>query len=88
VRRRPLGDWVMRVAQRYGCPPLGDVVEGRKSTVESVEEHWGARMEEVGGLSLGIISVGIRQAGAVIKSDSMHRTAVTRSHRSGRRIIK
>jgi len=31
----------MRVAQRYGSPAMGDVVEGRKSTVESVEEHGG-----------------------------------------------
>ena len=34
----------MRVAQRYGCPAMGGVVEGRKSTVESVEEHRGAAL--------------------------------------------
>jgi len=33
----------MWVAQRYGCPAMGDVVEGRKSTMESVEEHRGER---------------------------------------------
>jgi hypothetical protein len=46
VRRSPLGDWVMRIAQRYGCPAMGGVVEDRKSTVESVEfveDHRGAR---------------------------------------------
>ena len=33
--------------QRYGCPAMGDVVEGRKSTVESVEveEHRGVRWD-------------------------------------------
>jgi len=45
-----LGDWVMQVAQRYGCPAMGDVAEGRKSTVESVEEHGGDCVEKVGGL--------------------------------------
>ena len=41
ARRRPLGDMVMRVAQRYGYPAMASVVEGRKSTAESVsvEEH-------------------------------------------------
>lgn len=36
----------MRVAQRYGCPAMGGVVKGRKSTVESVqvEEHRGAAL--------------------------------------------
>ena len=44
ARRRPLGDLVMRVAQRYGRPAMGGMVKGRKSTVESVEveEHRGA----------------------------------------------
>jgi hypothetical protein len=39
--------------QRYGCPAMGDVVEGRKRTVESVEieEHWGVRWDCVGGKS-------------------------------------
>jgi hypothetical protein len=44
MRRRRLGDWVMRVAQRYGCPAIGGMVEGRKSTLESVEEHRGAAL--------------------------------------------
>ena len=35
---RPLGDWVKRrrVAQRYGCPAMGGVIEGRKSPGESL----------------------------------------------------
>ena len=33
--RRPLGDWVMRVVQRYGCPAMAGVVEGRKSSADS-----------------------------------------------------
>ncbi|KAF4569352.1 hypothetical protein EYR36_009142 [Pleurotus pulmonarius] len=39
--RRPLVDWLMRVAQRYSCPSMAGVVEGGNSTTDpfSVEEQ-------------------------------------------------
>jgi len=41
----------MWVVQRYGCPAMGDMVEGRKSMMESVpvEEHQGVGWDCVGG---------------------------------------
>lgn len=65
MRRRPLGDWFMWVvvAQRYGCPAMGDGVEGRKRTIESGEvEHpgraggWEAR--RLGGWEACLVGAG------------------------------
>jgi len=42
--RRQLSRWAQHIAQRYGCPATGGVVEGRKSTVESVGKHGGVEM--------------------------------------------
>ena len=61
----------MRVAQRYGCPALGDVVEGRNSTMESVEDGHRGCVGRAGGLYLVFVSGNRAVAGGSVRSSSV-----------------